>query len=231
MKRLIFALFFIGCSQTTQLNSENIEWCFIDFRDSVFFQEYIEAHKGYAERGNPKSMKLLGCAYYQKGDLKEAQEWLIQSYELGEEDASVALSAIYLKEGDMNQSLFWGGQILDETPYVRWIHILRYLESYQLSERTSDLENALGALRNKINQEGETEMTLGLIDAIDSVIIEAEECRDSDCVVINFEEKKRYLQVFSRGALSLLIPSNPLSWNYEPDELLDTSQEVTSSDE
>ena len=213
MKRLVFVLFFIGCSQTTQLNSENIEWCFIDFHNSDLFNEYIEAHRNYSRSNNPKSMKLLGCAYYQKGFLEDAQEWLIRSYELGEEESLVALSAIFLKEGDIEQSAFWGNKITLETPYVRWVRILRHLESYQINGRVFELEAALTSLSEKIRIEGETEMTLGLLETINAVIQEDENCQNSDCVIVDFEEKKDYLGVFSRGAIAMLVPSNPLSWN------------------
>lgn len=222
MKRLFCLLLLTACSTYTRhYSSESLNWCFIDFQHPATFLNYIENHKEYAENGNPNSMKLLGCAYYQKGDWLLAERWLHESFNKGELDASTALTAVYLKEGDLPQAAAWVQHIPLETDLVRWLKILIALERYQESEEINDLIQAQHALKNKINYEGETTMTLSLLESISQLIQEAEQCTFSNCSVVNFQERKTHLSIISTGALSTLIPSTPLKWNMNPDETAD----------
>ena len=223
MKRLVFLLFFtISCAENTELLSlESTRWCFIEFQDSVTFNNYIANHEKYAEEGNPGSMSLLGCAYYQQGDLLLAEQWLTQAYEKGRAGSAAALTAIYLKEGDLEKAGVWIQSITLETDIARWLKVVDSLERYRVFEDVNYLIQAQADLRRKLNYEGETEMTVNWLSTITDLIQDEEKCKNSECSEVDFKESKRNVSIFSKGILSELVPANPLRWNFETEEELD----------
>ena len=219
MKRLFCLLLLTACSTHTQIySSEGFDGCFIDFKNPITFTNYIETHEEYAENGNSNSMKLLGCAYYQKGEWLLAEKWLYESFNRGNTDSATALTAMYLKEGDIVQAVTWSQQVPLETDLVRWLKVLIALETYKESDDLTDLIQAKTALQNKINYEGETAMTLSLLDSMEQLIDESRKCSVSQCSITNVNDLKSHLTIVSTGALSTLIPSPPLKWNTDPEE-------------
>ena len=230
MKRLIFLLFLCGC-HTVQY-SEQPGWCFIRFHDRQSFFNYMAAHEKYATNGgNINSMQLLGCAYYQKGDLASAEKWLKEAHTQGDEGAATALTAIYLKEEQPDLASTWKGHITTETDRVRWLYVIGHLERYRQTNATFALNLAHQALANKIHYEGSTEMTTQLLNFIKDLVKAENECNNtnSECSLVTFNEKKNYMHIFSRGALAEMIPSVPISWNYEPNEIGVLPEENTIS--
>ena len=124
---------------------------FIEFQDTVTFHNYIANHEKYAEEGNPSSMRLLGCAYYQQGNILLAEQWLTQAYEKGKAGSAAALTAIYLKEGDLGKAGVWSQNITLETDLVRWLRVIDSLERYRVFEDVNYLTQAQTALRHKLN--------------------------------------------------------------------------------
>ena len=230
MKRLVFLLFFaISCGQNTELLSlETAGWCFIEFQDSVTFNNYIAHHEKYAEEGNPSSMRLLGCAYYQQGDLLLTEQWLTQAYEKGKARSASALTAIYLKEGDLEKAGRWIQNIVLETDIVRWLKVVDAIERYLAFEDVNYLIQAQTSLKRKLNYEGDTLMTLQWLMVITDLIQDEEKCQKFECSEADLVESKQNLSIFSKGILSMLVPANPLKWNFESEEELGTVSEAVA---
>ena len=220
MKRLVFLLLFsVSCAENTEyLSLEVADWCFIEFQDTVTFHNYIANHEKYAEEGNPSSMRLLGCAYYQQGNILLAEQWLTQAYEQGKAGSAAALTAIYLKEGDLGKAGVWSQNITLETDLVRWLRVIDSLERYRVFEDVNYLTQAQTALKSKLNYEGETDMTVNWLGTITDLIQEEQKCQQFECSEVNFKESKQNVYIFSKGILSMLVPANPLKWNFESEE-------------
>ena len=217
MKKWLICIFFLGC-HNIQLHSEQADWCFIDFHSREAFYNYIESHKNYAQKqGHISSMKLLGCAYYQKGQLDLAEKWLSQAYTAGDEGVASALTAMYLKEGRLDLALNWKNKISLVTGRERWLYVLDSLERYKKTQDVYYLHLAHTALEKKIQFEGDTEMTTQLSANIESLIQYESNCnQNSQCSLVAFNEKKSYLNIFSKGALATLVPVIPKAWSYDP---------------
>ena len=230
MKRLVFLLLFtISCAENTELLSlEFTNWCFIQFQDAVTFNNYITNHEKYAEEGDPSSMRLLGCAYYQQGNILLAEQWLTQAYEKGKAGSAAALTAIYLKEGDLEKAGVWSQNITLETDLVRWLKVVDSLERYRAFEDVNYLIQAQTALKRKLNYEGETEMTVNWLATITDLIQDEERCQKFECSEMSFRESKQNVSIFSKGILSMLIPANPLKWNFESEEELGAVNEAVA---
>ena len=216
MKCLIF-LFFIGCdSQIVNLSSESPEWCFHHFNTRSDFENYITLHENYAsDSSSSHSMQLLGCAYYQKGDFLNAVKWLTSSYQAGAKSSAAALTAIYLKEGSLDKSDSWQKAITVETDQVRWLSVIEKIKKYQKLNHTAYLAEAYQALEYKINYEGSTDMTEGLLTVMSDLLDQEKDCQNQasgSCSVSNFNERKNYLFILAEGALAVMVPFVPQSW-------------------
>lgn len=221
IKVFIF-LFFLGCG-SAQLNSESFdEWCFKRFEHRDSFFEYLSINEEYAKNDkNVESMRLIGCAYYQKGDLDLAEQWLNEAYQNGHKGVPVDLTAIYLKEGDLDRALDWHRENALESDRIRWLNIIVPMEHYRHKDERMHLSRARSMLEYKIQYEGETPVTLRLMETIEDLINEENSCakRNPDCSHADTNEKKASVHIFSRGALSSMIPDIPKSWNYEEGEV------------
>ncbi|MDE0151516.1 MAG: hypothetical protein OXK80_03325 [Bdellovibrionales bacterium] len=223
IKVFIF-LFFLGCG-SAQLNSETFDdWCFEPFKQRDNFYEYLNIHEEYAKSdNNVESMRLAGCAYYQKGDLDLAEQWLSEAYQNGHKGVPVDLTAIYLKEGDLERALTWYKEKENtlESERIRWLDIVVPMERYRHSNERMYLSGARSMLEHKIRIEGDTPVTLRLMETIDDLIEEETQCarRDHGCSYARINEKKASIHVFSRGVLSSMVPDIPKSWNYEEGEV------------
>jgi len=221
IKVFIF-LFFLGCN-SVQLNSESFDdWCFPNFENRDKFFEYLNIHEEYARNENDvESMRLVGCAYYQKGNLDLAEQWLNEAYQHGHKGVPVDLTAIYLKEGDLERALAWKRENTLETDLIRWLNIIEPIERYEQSNQRMYLHEAGAMLKHKIQHEGETPMTLELMRVIEDLLEEEASCavENSDCSYADRDEKKAYVYMLSQGILSSMVPDTPKSWNYEEEDL------------
>ena len=235
MKCLIF-LFFIGCDrQIVNLSSESPEWCFHHFHTRSDFENYITLHEDYADSASSShSMQLLGCAYYQKGDFLNAVKWLASSYQAGEKSSAAALSAIYLKEGSLDKAESWQKAITVETDQVRWLNVIEKIKKYQKFNDTTYLAEAYQALEYKINYEGSTDMTEGLLSVMSDLLDQEDDCQNkasSACSVSNFNERKSYLYILAEGALAVMVPFVPQSWKTAPLPEEETSSSKNNKEE
>lgn len=221
IKVFVFLLF-LSCS-SAQLNSESFNnWCFTKFENKDNFFEYLNIHEEYAKNeANVESMRLAGCAYYQKGDLDLAEQWLHEAYEKGHEGVPVDLIAIYLKEGDLERALVWKDvNTLEPTNQMRWLDIIVPLEHYIRDNRRAYLNQAKIMLKLKMQYEGETPMTSRFMEIIENLIEDENTCAlSADCPVAYASEKKAYVHIFSQGVLSNMVPDIPQSWNYEEEDI------------
>ena len=194
-----------------------------DFENRDNFFEYLNTHEEHAiNNRNVESMRLVGCAYYQKGDLDLAEQWLNEAYQNGHEGVPIDLIAIYLKEGDLERALTWKQEnTLEPTARIRWLQVVEPIEHYRKSNQSMYLHQARAMLEQKIQYEGETPMTSQLLESIIDLINEESVCalRNSNCSIAYTNEKKAYVQIFSQGILSSMIPDVPKSWNYEEEEI------------
>ena len=216
-------LFFLGCGSTNLESRSSTHWCFTKFEDRDNFFEYLNAHEENAEnKGNVESMRLVGCAYYQKGDLNLAEQWLNEAYQNGHENVPVDLTAIYLKEGDLDRALNWKREnTLKPTERTRWLDVIAPIERYGKSNMRIYLNQARSMLERKIKHEGETPMTSQLMDIIDDLIKEENTCalKSSECWTAHTNEKKAYVRNIFQGMLLSMVPDIPKSWNYEEGEV------------
>ena len=221
IKVFVFVLF-LGCG-SAQLNSESFnDWCFTKFENRDNFFEYLNVHEKYAKSDkNVESMRLAGCAYYQKGDLDLAEQWLNEAYRNGHKGVPVDLTAIYLKEGDLERALAWKRENTLESDRIRWLNIVEPIERYKKSGQRMYLTQTRAMLRQKIKYEGETPMTLEFMKTVEDLIEEENACalENSDCSYAHTSEKKVYVHILSQGILSSMVPDIPKSWNYEEEEM------------
>ena len=219
VKLILFVPFLYGCNYSTSFSSEAVNWCFYDFSNRSRLDNYVAIYeKSSKGANNATSMKLLGCVYYQKGALLEAEQWLTTAYQEGGEGAASALTAMYLKEGDLKKASLWNKEISTETNQVRWMKVVIELKRYKETGRDIYLIRARMALEDKMNFEGSTDMMVNLLSVIDGLIDPV--CGDdAECSVVDIEEKKYYLDTLSEGILVKLVPSVPLAWKYEPDQV------------
>ena len=221
IKVFIF-LFFLGCG-SAQLNSESFDdWCFTKFENRDNFFEYLSTHEEHANNDkNVESMRLVGCAYYQKGDLELAEQWLNEAYRNGHKGVPVDLTAIYLKEGDLERAMTWKRENALESDRIRWLNIIDPIERYVKSGQRMYLNQSRAMLKQQIQYEGETPMTLEFMDTIEDLIEKENACalNDSDCSYAYTNEKKFYVHILSQGMLSSMVPDIPKSWNYEEEEI------------
>ena len=221
IKVFVFVLF-LGCG-SAQLNSESFDdWCFKKFEHRDSFFEYLNINEESArDNKNVESMRLIGCAYYQKGDLDLAEQWLNEAYQYGHKGVPIDLTAIYLKEGDLERALAWHRENSLESDRIRWLNIIMPIERYRHSDQRMYLSGAQSMLEYKIQHEGETPVTLSLMDALEDLMEEENNCavRNSDCSHADTNEKRASIHIFSRGALSSLVPHIPQSWNHEEGEV------------
>ena len=217
-----FFLIFMGCSFEHQLSSESTNWCFVKFLDRSKLLEYIEVHETQAsQEGSVDSMRLLGCAYYQAGDIKSAEKWLKTAYKEGHSSVPIDLAAIYLKEGDLARASIWQREnTLEDTARIRWLRVVENIEQYNKTGASTYLKYTQSALQDKIRYEGQTPMTQEMLQIIETLIEEENACRmkNPECSHVYMNEKKAYMKTFSKGVLALLIPSTPQSWKYDADE-------------
>ena len=218
-------IFSMGCTNsytTSLLSLDSPGWCFFSYDDSITFNDYMAFHEANVKSVNDiNSMQLLGCAYYQKGDIALAEKWLVSAYEAGQEEAPTALTAIYLKEGDLQKASLWHKQIADETDHVRWLKVVEQIKKYKKYDKEVYLSQAYTALNYKINYEGPTSMTSQLLEIMNYIIEQSPYCTEPvsvDCRVSDFNEKKNYIYVLAEGVLSVMVPSVPLAWNFENGE-------------
>ncbi len=224
-------LFFLGCGSTNLTSKSSNNWCFTKFEDRDNFFEYLNAHEEHAKNeGDIESMRLVGCAYYQKGDLDLAEQWLNEAYQNGHGNIPIDLTAIYLKEGDLERALTWKREnALQPTDRTRWLDIIVPIERYGKSGLRIYLNQAQAMLERKIKHEGETPMTSQLMETIEDLIEEENNCvQSSDCWTAHTDEKKAYVHNLFQGMLSSMVPNIPKSWNYEAGEV---GLEPTASDE
>ncbi len=220
LKSLFLILFFLGCSSTTKLNSSPSSSCFNKFPSKEVFDNYVAFHQEHAD-SNQNSMRSLGCAFYQQGNLLLAEQWLIEAYRHGHLETAIDLMAIYLKENQINLASQWRRQIekdrTSETEISRWLKVIEELEKYDQFESTGYLENAKETLLYKMKYEGSTPITEQLITNINNLISADEECQinGSTCLLPYLNEQKSYIKVFSKGVLATLIPDLPLYWQLE----------------
>ncbi len=221
IKVFIFSLF-LGCG-SSNLSSQSSNWCFTKFENRENFFEYLNAHEEYAnDEGNVESMRLTGCAYYQKGDLDLAEQWLSAAYENGHENVPIDLMAIYLKEGDLERALSWKQEsTLKPTNRTRWLDIIAPVERYKKSSLRIYLNQARSMLERKIKHEGDTPMTSQLMEIIDDLIKAENTCalKSSECWTAHTGEKKAYVLNIFQGMLLSMVPDIPQSWNYEEGEV------------
>ena len=220
IKVFIF-LFFLGCG-SARLNSESFDkWCFTNFKNRDKFFEYLNTHEEYAKNNDVESMRLVGCAYYQKGDLDLAEEWLNEAYQNGHKGVPVDLTAIYLRERDLERALTWKRENTLESNEIRWLNVIEPIERYKHSNQRMYLNEAGAMLKHKIRHEGETSMTLELMNIIEDLIEEENACalNSPDCSYARRDEKKDYAYIFSQGILLSMVPDTPKSWDYEEEEL------------
>ena len=221
IKVFIF-LFFLGCG-SAHLNSESFNnWCFTNFENRDNFFEYLNTHEEHAKNNDVESMRLVGCAYYQKGDLDLAEQWLNEAYQNGHEGVPVDLTVIYLKERDLERALAWKREKEStlESDLIRWLDVIVNIIRYKQSDQRMYLSQAGVMLKYKIKQEMETSMTLELMSTIEDLIEEENACAlDSpDCSYARRDEKKDYVYVLSQGILSQMVLDYPKIWNYEEGE-------------
>lgn len=223
-KSLLLFVFFCSCTNNTvSLSSATPGWCFYNFENRSTFDNYIVVHESSVKNSNNvNSMQLLGCAYYQKGDLLMAEKWLTNAYSAGDKGSSTALTAIYLKEGNLRRAATWGREIQVETDHVRWLRVVEEIKNYQKFDNVTYLKRAYDALNYKINYEGQTGMTVQLLNVINDLLEQEQVCRDltsPDCSVFDFNERKNYIYILSEGVLAVMIPSVPLAWRYDPGDV------------
>ena len=231
--RLFLLLFLLGCGGTTQyLSSESADWCFVRFENQKAFLNYIEVHENHAnDTDNVNSMLLLGCAYYQQGDLSNSEQWLQKAYSKGNTNAAASLTALYLKEQDLEKASIWNNQMTIANDRVRWLKVLYALEKYYASQNINYLSQSYEALQRTMNYEGETKMTVQLLRNIGDLLQIERDCKNPEinCVAYDLKEKRQYLHILSRGVLSVLVPRNPLSWNNEEEEVASHSSAQSST--
>ena len=237
-RSLFLILFILGCNSKTQLNSTAPSSCFNQFSSKEAFDYYIDFHQEHA-RANDNSRRLLGCAFYQKGDLFSAEKWLQEAYDQGQKQTAVDFWAIYLKEGQMNLVSYWKEETkknkIPETTLSRWLIIIEELEKYNNSQNIWHLKNAQKNLLYKMKHEGSTPIIEQLIDTINKLISTEEDCKMNrpNCSLPYLSEQKSYMKVFSNGVLSTLIPSLPLHWqseDYKQPSLAQQSEEDKKSE-
>ena len=216
--KMTLLLWFVGCGSTTKLNSSHAISCFNEYPNKEVFDNYMTFHREHAER-DQNSMRLLGCGYYQLGDLVLAEEWLGKAYSLGYSDIAFDLIAIYLKEGQTNLVSHWKGEVersqIPETEIYRWLKIIESLEIYSKNNHNLVyLENALESIADKIKNEGVTPETENFKSSIASLIEIEKACLNNSetCTLPNLHEKRSYMKILYEGMLATMIPDLPLHW-------------------
>lgn len=223
IKSVLFLALF-GCEEHVFLyRSVQNSWCFSKFVKKKDFEDYVEFHKEYAfNYDNSESMRVLGCAYYQQGDLKEAQRWLRSAYINGDNDVATPLMLIYMKEGNFDSSKLWRDQIKEESVNkVSWSLIIDGLIRFYETDDLNDLEISYQELKNKMKTEGSTDLMRKLLT---SIIFIREQ--DVQCTSVAFfnkcdhsarAENKAYVFTIAKGVLDSLLAINPISWSYNDD--------------
>ena len=216
-----FLIFFItGCNSSTQISSTAPSSCFNQFPSKKIFDGYINFHQEHAE-SNDNSMRLLGCALYQKGDLSSAEKWLKEAYDKGNKAIALDFIAIYLKEGQADLASMWEQEAkkkkVPETPVSRWLNVIEELERYESSNNKWHLQNAQQALANKMKYESPTPFIEQFSESLSKLLKLEEECQFErpECSSYYLKEQRSYMKVVSNGVLSTMIPSLPIHWKYD----------------
>ena len=229
--KVALLVWFVGCSSTTKLNSSHAISCFNEYPSKEAFDNYMTFHREHAEY-DQNSMRLLGCGYYQLGDLAFAEEWLLEAYSRGYSEVAFDLIAIYLKEGQTGLVSQWKVEVdkiqIPETEIYRWLKVVENLELYhQEDHRLPYLEGALADLVDKIKNEGVTPEIESFKDSMVSLIEIEKSCRSNSdsCILPSLHEKRSYMRIFSEGVLATMIPDLPLHWSIDS---YDETQKVIS---
>ena len=61
-------------------------------------------------------------------------------------------------------------------------------------------------------------MTVNWLSTITDLIQEEQKCQQFECSEVSFKENKQNVYIFSQGILSMLVPANPLRWNFESED-------------
>ena len=211
----------------TSYSTEEAQWCFHEFEDRAVFEDFVSINKDSAKGASDVgSMEFLGCAYYQQGDLKNAEKWLTEAYKMGGLRAPAALSAIYLKEGDLGQAEAWMDRVNVETNLVRWVKVIGEIKKYEKYDNPTYLLRAQNELSEKINYEGSTHMTTDFLAKMNTLLEQTIECRNAshlpECSSAefreSFDEGKNYMDIMAKGLLAQMVPVVPKSWLYPVEE-------------